>query len=140
MRARPGGGAAGSVVPGPQPGQGVFAVHPKPLDLLVVRDLGLDVSDIAALGVRQISIVGAKVAVAVADVGDGPVKHVINTHWHFDHTDGNEWLNSRGAAVIAHENTRRHLSVDTRVEDWFHFTFPASPAGALPSTVVTDST
>jgi glyoxylase-like metal-dependent hydrolase (beta-lactamase superfamily II) len=34
-----------------------------------------------------------------------PVKYLINTHWHFDHTDGNQWLNAEGAAVIAHENT-----------------------------------
>ena len=83
-------------------------------------------------------IVASKIAAAVATVSRAPIKHVINTHWHFDHTDGNEWLHARGASVIAHENTRRHLSVDTRIEDWFHFTFPASPAGALPSTLITD--
>jgi 2-methylisocitrate lyase-like PEP mutase family enzyme len=37
----------------------VDAVHPKPFNLLVVRDMGLDVSDIAALGVRRISVGGA---------------------------------------------------------------------------------
>jgi glyoxylase-like metal-dependent hydrolase (beta-lactamase superfamily II) len=84
-------------------------------------------------------IVASKVAGAVASISRAPVRQVINTHWHFDHTEGNEWLHARGAVVIAHENTRRHLSVDTRVEDWFHFTFPASPAGALPTTVFTDA-
>lgn len=84
-------------------------------------------------------IVASKVAAAVATLGAGPVKQVVNTHWHFDHTDGNEWLNERGAAVVAHANTRKHLSADTRVEDWFHFTFPASPAAALPSTVITSA-
>lgn len=83
-------------------------------------------------------IVASKVAAAVATLGVGPITRVVNTHWHFDHTDGNEWLHGRGASIIAHANTRRHLSVDTRVEDWFHFTFPASPAGALPSTVIAD--
>ncbi len=61
-----------------------------------------------------------------------PVKHLINTHWHFDHTDGNEWLHSIGAEITAHENTRKHLSVTTRVEDW-NFTFPPAPAAALPT-------
>jgi glyoxylase-like metal-dependent hydrolase (beta-lactamase superfamily II) len=28
-----------------------------------------------------------------------PIKHLINTHWHFDHADGNEWLNAEGAAI-----------------------------------------
>ena len=82
-------------------------------------------------------IVGSKVANAVRKLSRGPVTHVINTHWHFDHTDGNEWLQARGAVVIAHTNTRRHLSEDTRVEGWFDFTFPASPEGALPSVVIT---
>ena len=31
---------------------------------------------------------------ALADLGADPVTHLINTHWHFDHTDGNAWLNS----------------------------------------------
>lgn len=71
---------------------------------------------------------------ALASLSPEPVKHLINSHWHFDHTDGNEWLHSEGAEIIAHENTRKHLSVDTRVEIW-KFTFQASPAGALPTKV-----
>jgi len=71
---------------------------------------------------------------ALASLSDDPIKHLINTHWHFDHTDGNEWLHSVGAEITAHENTRKHLSVTTRVEDW-NFTFPPSPAGALPTTL-----
>src|SRR5262249_31207563 len=37
-----------------------------------------------------------------------PIRHLINTHWHFDHSDGNTWLNAEGAAIIAHENTHKH--------------------------------
>src|SRR6059058_4395436 len=73
---------------------------------------------------------------ALASLSDDPVKHLINSHWHFDHTDGNEWLHSFGAEITAHENTRKHLSVSTRVEDW-NFTFPPAPAGALPTKLVT---
>jgi len=65
---------------------------------------------------------------ALNSLSDDPVKHLINTHWHFDHTDGNEWLHAVGAEITAHENTRKHLSVTTCVEDW-NFTFP--PARAL---------
>jgi hypothetical protein len=61
-----------------------------------------------------------------------PVKYLINTHWHFDHTDGNGWLNAEGAAIIAHENTHKHLLVAQRVEDW-DFNFPSSPLAAIPS-------
>ena len=77
---------------------------------------------------------------ALASLGEEPVSHLINTHWHFDHTDGNEWLHSVGAAISAHENTRKHLSNTTRVEDW-NFTFPPAPPGALPTTIInTDKT
>jgi glyoxylase-like metal-dependent hydrolase (beta-lactamase superfamily II) len=74
---------------------------------------------------------------ALATISSDPIKQLINTHWHFDHTDGNEWLHNAGAAIVAHENTRKHLSADTRVEAW-DFTFPAAPAAALPATVFKD--
>jgi glyoxylase-like metal-dependent hydrolase (beta-lactamase superfamily II) len=74
----------------------------------------------------------ARITDALDTLSDDPVKHLINTHWHFDHTDGNEWLHSIGAEITAHENTRKHLSVTTRVEDW-NFTFPPAPVAALPT-------
>jgi glyoxylase-like metal-dependent hydrolase (beta-lactamase superfamily II) len=78
-----------------------------------------------------------KIADALTKIGSEPIKQLINTHWHFDHTDGNDWLHSVGAAILAHENTRKHLSNTTRVEGW-DFTFPAAPAGAIPATVFAD--
>src|SRR5215831_9620389 len=63
-----------------------------------------------------------------------PIRHLINTHWHFDHADGNTWLNIEGAAIIAHENTHKHLLVAQRVEDW-DYTFPSSPLAAVPTEV-----
>jgi glyoxylase-like metal-dependent hydrolase (beta-lactamase superfamily II) len=76
----------------------------------------------------------SKIADALSGLSPDPIKHLINTHWHFDHTDGNEWMHSAGATITAHENTRKHLSTSTRVEDW-NFTFPPSPAGAIPTDV-----
>jgi glyoxylase-like metal-dependent hydrolase (beta-lactamase superfamily II) len=78
-----------------------------------------------------------KITSALASISSDPIKHLINTHWHFDHTDGNEWLHSAGAAILAHTNTRKHLSSTTRVEGW-NFTFPPAPAGAIPSQVFDD--
>jgi glyoxylase-like metal-dependent hydrolase (beta-lactamase superfamily II) len=64
-----------------------------------------------------------------------PIRHLINTHWHFDHTDGNTWLNAEGAAIVAHENTHKHLMSAQRVDDW-DFNFWPSPLAAIPTEVV----
>jgi glyoxylase-like metal-dependent hydrolase (beta-lactamase superfamily II) len=76
----------------------------------------------------------AEITKALTALSGDPIRHLINTHWHFDHTDGNEWLHAAGASILAHENTRKHLSTPTRVEDWA-YTFPPSPHGALPAEV-----
>ena len=71
---------------------------------------------------------------ALADLGADPVTHLINTHLHFDHADGNDWLHSAGAKIIAQENTRKHLSGIQRVEDW-DYNFLPLPSGGIPSEV-----
>jgi glyoxylase-like metal-dependent hydrolase (beta-lactamase superfamily II) len=78
-----------------------------------------------------------RITKALTAINSDPIKNLINTHWHTDHTDGNEWIHTAGAAILAHENTRKHLSVPTRVEGW-NYTFPAAPAGAIPSKVFTN--
>ncbi|HEY4253885.1 MAG TPA: MBL fold metallo-hydrolase [Roseomonas sp.] len=72
---------------------------------------------------------------ALSTLGREPIARLINTHWHFDHADGNEWLHGEGAAILAHENTRKHLQSAQRVDDW-DFNFPASPSGAIPQEVI----
>src|SRR6202051_1057756 len=47
---------------------------------------------------------------ALDALGNAPVKYVINTHWHFDHTDNNGNLHAAGAAVLAHENTKARMA------------------------------
>lgn len=75
-----------------------------------------------------------QIATALAAIGPEPVTQLINTHWHFDHADGNEWLHAAGAKILAHDNTRKHLLTTQRVEDW-NFDFIAPPAGAVPTDV-----
>ncbi len=81
-----------------------------------------------------ISVSRPQLSKALAELGSEPIAHLINTHWHFDHADGNEWLHAAGAKIIAHENTRKHLSVVQRVEDW-DYNFLALPASAVPAQV-----
>lgn len=76
----------------------------------------------------------SRILEAANSLSRDPIKHLINTHWHFDHTDGNEWLNAEGAAILAHENTHKHLLTAQRVEDW-DFNFPSPPLAAVPTEV-----
>ena len=69
--------------------------------------------------------------------GGAPVKFVINTHWHFDHTDNNAPLHAAGATVVAHENTKRRMSEPHHLP-MLELDFPPSPASALPQRVFTD--
>ena len=66
---------------------------------------------------------------ALAEISPAPVTHLINTHWHFDHADGNAWIGGAGAKIIAHENTRKHLSQVQRVEDWDYNFLPVAKTG-----------
>ncbi|WP_020655527.1 MBL fold metallo-hydrolase [Massilia niastensis] len=84
-----------------------------------------------------ISVSKAKLQAALAQVGKGPVKYVANTHWHWDHTDGNTWLGESGATIIAHPNTLKHISETTRVDDW-NYTFKPLPKAGLPTILVKD--
>ena len=68
---------------------------------------------------------------AVEELGAPPVRFVLNTHWHGDHTGGNENLGKAGAVIVAHDNVRERMSVPQVIE-FFQRTVPASPPGALP--------
>jgi len=81
-----------------------------------------------------ISVSRPQLCKALEALGKEPITHLVNTHWHFDHADGNEWLHGLGAKIIAHENTKRHLASIQRVEDW-DYNFLPSPSGAIPAEV-----
>ena len=51
-----------------------------------------------------------KILAAIATVTEGSVRFVLNTHWHGDHTGGNENLGKAGAMIVAHENVRKRLN------------------------------
>ncbi|MGH7536399.1 MAG: MBL fold metallo-hydrolase, partial [Gemmatimonadales bacterium] len=79
-----------------------------------------------------------RIRAAVDSIGGGPVRFVLNTHWHGDHTGGNENLGKAGALIVAHENVRKRMSVEQFLEA-FDAHIPASPEGALPVVTFTDA-
>ena len=57
-----------------------------------------------------------KILAAIGAITSEPVRFVFNTHWHGDHTGGNENLAGVGAVIVAHENVRERLSMDQVLE------------------------
>ena len=72
-----------------------------------------------------------KLKAAVAAISPQPVRFVVNSHWHPDHRGGNEGLATDGSVIVAHENVRRHMSVESFIEV-FDRKLPASAPKALP--------
>ncbi|MDG5749354.1 MBL fold metallo-hydrolase [Qipengyuania sp. XHP0207] len=76
----------------------------------------------------QFAPLTAKIEAAVAELGAQPVGFVINTHWHGDHTGGNENLGEKGALIFAHHNVRTRLAEGREGER----PVPPAPDAALP--------
>ena len=53
-----------------------------------------------------------KIVAAIAGLTDNPVDFVVNSHWHYDHTDGNENFGRAGALIVAQDNSRRRMETD----------------------------
>jgi glyoxylase-like metal-dependent hydrolase (beta-lactamase superfamily II) len=79
-----------------------------------------------------------KLKEALDGLGNAPVKTVIDTHWHFDHTDNNGNLHAAGATVLAHENTKTRMA-EPHDSALLGLHIPASPADALPQQTFSSS-
>ena len=78
----------------------------------------------------QFAPLADKIKAALKTLGEGKLKFVLNTHWHGDHTGGNQVFGP-DAPIIAHDNVRKRLSTEQKSE-FFKQTTPASPKEALP--------
>jgi len=143
--------AAGAALPG----QG-YARSSEPATALSVQPLGADLWLVTGAGGNVVAAAGgadggilvdggapgrtsALLARLGTDTGVHRVATVFNTHWHWDHTGGNEALAKAGATLIAHENTRLWLT-EPVIEKWEQRTYPALPRSAWPKQTFFDST
>ena len=79
----------------------------------------------------QFAPLSEKIMEALGELSDQPVSYVINTHWHGDHTGGNENFGASGAVIVAHENVRKRMSTKQFIAA-FGREVPAAPDTALP--------
>lgn len=86
----------------------------------------------------QYAPMAPKLLAAVREISKQPLRFVLNTHWHGDHTGGNEQMGDAGAVIVAHENVRKRMSA-SHFNPIFERTTPAADPDALPVVTFTDS-
>jgi len=95
-------------------------------------NLGLSVGDDATVLIDdQFAPLTEKIQAAIAKVTAKPVRFLLNTHWHGDHTGGNENFGKAGVVIFAHENVRKRMSTEQFME-FINMREKPSPKVALP--------
>ena len=115
-----------------------ITVAPLADDLLLLQGAGSNV--VVATSPQSLLMVdggspersGELLKLIAKHTGGRPIETLLNTHWHWDHTGSNEAAAERGAAVIAHENTKLWLGTEV-ISKWENRTYPPRPAKALPT-------
>jgi cyclase len=79
-----------------------------------------------------------KILAAVKQLSPKPVRFVVNTHWHGDHTGGNAGMGTEGAVIVAQDNVFKRLSTE-QYSAFMKKSIPPSPAIALPVVTFADS-
>lgn len=85
----------------------------------------------------QFAPLSEKISATIDKITNKEVRYLINTHWHGDHTGGNENFANYGATIIAHDNVRKRMSKD-QIRP-FGRTTPASPEAAWPKLTFNDN-
>lgn len=101
-------------------------------------NMGLSIGQDGALLIDdQFAPLTEKIVAAVGELTDKPIRFVLNTHWHGDHTGGNANLGKAGAIIVAHENVRVRLSKGQFLKAFNRHVDPA-PREALPVVTFTE--
>ncbi|MFK7809849.1 MAG: MBL fold metallo-hydrolase, partial [Saprospiraceae bacterium] len=93
---------------------------------LLIGDEGVFMID------AQYAPLSAKILQAIGKLSLLPIKYLVNTHWHGDHTGGNENIYKEGAIIVAQENVRKRKSTEQLMKA-FSRTVPAAPKESWPT-------
>lgn len=85
----------------------------------------------------QFAPLSDKIKTAIKALSDQPIHYLVNTHWHGDHTGGNENINTDEILLVAHDNVYERMSKDNLIKA-FSRTVPAAPKNARPEITFTD--
>ncbi len=86
----------------------------------------------------QFAPLSKKIKTSISKISKKPIKFLINTHWHFDHTGGNENFAKDGIVIVSHDNVRKRMSKDNFIKA-FNKKIPAAKKVALPMVTFNDS-
>lgn len=113
-------------------GSGVYAIFARGGTMgISVGEDGVYVID------DQYAPLSERLLETIAGLSDGPIRYVLNTHWHGDHTGGNESFGATGAVVVAHENVRARMETGLEMSAWGQPIEPSADA-ALPLITLTE--
>lgn len=104
-------------------------------------NMAVSIGDSGVLTVdNQFPLMAEKYKETIRELGGNAIDFTINSHWHFDHADGNLVLGPEGAWIVAHENSRERLQRDNRINLVYRFwDQPAYPPAAQPSITFSES-
>ncbi len=95
-------------------------------------NIGLAIGDSSVLMIdSQFGELSDRILNEIRTISDKPIQYLVNTHWHGDHTGGNENFNTHQTTIVAHENVRKRLSTDQFTKA-FNRTSPAKPSSYWP--------
>jgi glyoxylase-like metal-dependent hydrolase (beta-lactamase superfamily II) len=107
---------------------------------VIAGNIGVSIGEQGVLIVDdQFPEIAPKYKAAIRELGGGDIDFVINTHWHFDHADGNKLLGPEGAWIVAQQNSRDMLLKDNSINlVGMVIDQPRFPAAALPAITYAD--
>ena len=123
----------------------LFAQDPDKVDIVPIKltdqlymikgsggNMGLLVGDEGLLLIDdQFAPLSEKIMATIKGISDQPINYLINTHWHGDHTGGNENFAKAGATILAHQNVHKRMSEEQFMQA-FGRKVPPAPLAAQP--------
>ncbi len=110
------------------------------LNTVTGGNIGLSVGDqgIFMVDTGQAVELMDKIMAKIAEISPQPVRFALNTHWHFDHVAGNEYLGKKGVTLLSHENVWKRLTTEQKLTA-FNMTIPPAAKEGQPVQTFGDS-